>query len=299
MAGLESVLLDPIKIDPRTFLREHGELPALPEIIAKIQATLANKEIDLGQAARIFSGYPALVGKILKVVNSAYYGLPTEISDVKLAIGFLGLDEINRLVLSFGVLDTLAIERQAELKDLWFHSLHTALCAKYLAKRNRVHILVGDLWSSALLHDLGKLIYLKFFPDHFVTIKAYAEENGCPFSTAEAELSTPTSAYFGTLLCDHWRLPLPVREACELHTLETIYEADRSVSLTVSTHLVCISNLLSSLSNDPLNDDFKKEIRKAARKALDYDESKFATLLVEVEDMKTDAEDFMHQFSKS
>lgn len=290
-------MLDPIKIDPRTFLREHGELPALPEVITRVQEILANREIDLGEVAGLFSGYPALVGQILKVVNSAYYGLPTEISDVKLAIGFLGLDEINRLVLSFAVVDTLAIERKAELKDLWFHSLHTAICAKYLAKRNQVHTLVEDLWSAALLHDLGKLVYLKFFPDHFATLNAHAQENGCPFSTAETELELPTSAYLGTLLCDHWRLPLPVRDSCTLHTLETIYEADRSVSLTVGTHLVCISNLLSSLSNDPLNDDFKEEIGKATRKALDYDESKFATLMVEVEDMKADVKDFMHQFA--
>jgi HD-like signal output (HDOD) protein len=290
-------LLDPIKIDPRTFLREHCQLPALPEVITGVRKILTNREINLEEVANLLSGCPALVSQALKVVNSAYYGLPTEISDFKLAIGFLGLDEINRLVISFAVVDTLAIERKAELKDLWFHSLHTAMCAKYLAKRNKVHTMVEDLWSAALLHDLGKFVYLKFFPKHFAALNAHAQENGCPFSTAEAELDLPSSAYFGTLLCDHWRLPMPVRDSCELHTLETIYEADKSVSLTVSTHLVCVSNLLSSLSNDPLNDDIKEEIVKATRKALDYDESRFATLMVEVEDIKADVEDFMHQFA--
>jgi len=272
-------------------------LPALPELMLRVQETLGKSDIDIDEVADLIRSDPALAGQVLKVVNSAYYGLPREISDVKYAIGFLGLHEIHRIMLSFAVVDTLAIERKAEFRDLWFHSLHTALCAIYLAKRNKVHNIVDDLWSVALLHDLGKLVYLKFFPDHFIALKAHAREHGCPLSAAEAELELPTSAYLGTLLCDHWKLPLPVRDACESHTLETFYEADKSLSLTVPTHLVCVSNLLSSLSTDPLGDNFKEEIGKVSREALDYDASRFANLMVEVEDMKADAKIFMDQFA--
>lgn len=80
-------MLQPIEINPKTFLREHCELPALPEVIGRLQETLANREINMEEVADLLSGCPALVGQVLKVVNSAYYGLPTEISGVKEGMG--------------------------------------------------------------------------------------------------------------------------------------------------------------------------------------------------------------------
>jgi len=289
-------VLRSIQIDPKTFLRKHCELPALPEVIFRLQEVLGNKDIDFDEVAELASGDPALVGQVIKVVNSAYYSLPREVSNVKFAIGFIGLNEIHRIMLSFAIVDTLAVKHKEKQQKLWFHSFHTALCATYLSKRNGVQNTVDDLWSAALLHDIGKLVYLTFFPDHFTAIEAHAQENGCPFNIAEAELELPTSAYLGTLLCDHWKLPLPVRYACEAHTLEALYEANKGSSLDVTTYLVCVGNLLSSLSTDFLNDDFRKEIGEVAREALDYDQAKFATLMTEVEDLKENAETFMCQF---
>jgi HD-like signal output (HDOD) protein len=167
----------------------------------------------------------------------------------------------------------------------------------YLARKKDVRHIGEELWSAALLHDLGKLVYVKFFPEHFVALKTHMEENGCSCSTAETERDFPATAYLGTLLCDHWRLPLSVRAACEAHTLETLYEAEVSISLSETTRLVCVANLLSSLSMDTLNDDFKTEFGEAVKKALNYDEVRFANLMVEVEGLKADVDLFIRQFS--
>jgi HD-like signal output (HDOD) protein len=271
-------------------------MPALPEIVGRLQAIVGDSDIDIEEVSDLMGGDPALVGKVLKVVNSAYYGLPRDVSNVKYAIGFIGLNEINRIMMSTAIAEALRVENKEEQHKLWFHSFHTALCATFLAKRNKVHNVVDELWSSALLHDVGKLVYLKYFPDHFTVLTNFTKENGVPFSSAEAELELPASAYLGSLLCDHWKLPIPVREACEAHTLASYFEADKSISFSVTTHLVCVGNLLACLSNDKLNEEYKKESSEVIKIALDYDQSRFVNLLVEAEDMKADAEAFMLQF---
>jgi HD-like signal output (HDOD) protein len=288
-------LIGPINIDPKTFLRQHCTLPALPEVLIRMQEILDSDYIDIDEVAVLIRGDPALVGQILKMVNSAYYGLPREVADVKYAIGFLGLNETHRIMLSFAIADAFVTEHKEELKELWFHSFHTALCADYLAKKDRALKYPLDCWSAALLHDVGKLVYLKFFPDHFIALKEYALKNGCLFSTAEVELDLPPSAYLGALLCDHWRLPLIVRDSCESHSLEMLYEAVQDSSQLQVAVLVSICNLLSTLSTAVLASPIKEEIASATMRALNYDQAKFADLMTVVQDLKTDAEKFMHQ----
>lgn len=287
-------MIGAINIDPKTFLRKHCTIPALPEVLIRMQEILDSDQIDINEVAELMRCDPALVGQILKMVNSAYYGLPRDIADVKYAIGFLGLNEIHRIMLSFAIADAFVTEHKEELKELWLHSFHTALCADYLAKKNRAHR-SPDGWAPALLHDVGKLVYLKFFPDHFMALRQKARENGYLFSMAEMDLDLPASAYLGTLLCDHWRLPLIVRDSCEAHTLEMLYEAVQDSSEPQVAVLVSVCNLLSTLSTAVLSSPIREEIADAIMRTLNYDQAKFADLMTAVDALMADAENFMAQ----
>ena len=75
-------MLEPIEIDPKTFLREHCSLPALPEAVIRIQGMMQDEGTDSTSVAEIISGDPALVAQVLAVVNSAFYSLPKSISNV-------------------------------------------------------------------------------------------------------------------------------------------------------------------------------------------------------------------------
>jgi len=290
--------MEPINIDPKTFLREHCTLAALPEVVIRMQEVLDSDQIDIDEVANLMKGDPALVGQILKMVNSAYYGLPKEVADVKYAIAFLGLNEIHRIMLSFAIADSFVTEQKEELKELWLHSFHTALCADYLVKKNGANRYPPDYWSAALLHDVGKFVYLKFFPDQFIALRQYALKNGCLFNTAEVELDLPTSAYLGTLLCDHWRLPLIVRDSCEAHTLEMLYEPVQDSSQPQVGVLISVSNLLSTLSTAVLASPIKEETASAIMRTLNYDYAKFADLMTAVEALMEDAENFMAQVTQ-
>jgi len=201
---------------------------------------------------------PALLAQVLKVVNSAYYGLPGEITNVRVAIAYLGLNEIYRMVLSLSVINTLQIKERDELEEFWFHSFYASLCTKYLAKQYEPHLSPEELWSASMLHDIGKLVYLKFFPDHYEALMTFSKEHGVSFSEAERHLSLPSSSFLGALLCDHWRLPDNVRQACEFHTLNDFLAAEGDSSSTPFQRMICLGNLVAVLSTSELSDSAKR-----------------------------------------
>jgi HD-like signal output (HDOD) protein len=239
---------------------------------------------------RLISADPSLVAQILKVINSAYYGIPREIGDLRFAIAYLGLNEIYRLVLSLTVLNTLSIKENDELSKFWFHSYFTALCTKHLAKKFEPLLPMEELWPAAILHDIGKLIYLKFFPNHYQTLRKYTLEHGCLFSEAEIQFDLPASSFLGSLLCDHWGLPSKIKKACELHTLKDLQHSTSGSENEGFTRIICLGNLMAILATDTLNQDKKHEIAETTQKSVNYKEEQFLTLMGEIYQIKLEVE---------
>jgi HD-like signal output (HDOD) protein len=285
--------LPPIQIDPDTFLRKHFTLPALPEVVTKIQNVIEGSDANMATVADLINGEPALVAQVLKVVNSAYYGLPREITNMKYALAFLGLNEVYRMVLSLSVVNTLAIDRKAELDRFWFHSFYTALSTKYLAKKYEPHLSFEELWSASILHDIGKLVYLKFFPDHYHALTKHAKKDRILFSAAESAMSLPSSGYLGSLLCRHWRLPVHIEKACKCHSLEDLEALKDQDTQTRSLRMICLGNLISSLSSDELNETVKHDIAGTFHSLMKCDESEFLTLMGDIYELKVEVERFV------
>jgi HD-like signal output (HDOD) protein len=288
-------MLAPIEIDPKTFLRQHCTLPALPAVVGQIQNLIHDYNVDMEKVAELVSSDPAILAQVLKIVNSAYYGLPREIGDVRFAIAFLGLNEIYRMVLSLSAINTLAIDKKDELDEFWFHSFYTALCTKYLAKKYEPHLSLEELWSAAMLHDIGKLVYLKFFPDHYRALSNFCKERGILFSEAEKHFSLPSSAFLGTVLCDHWRLPDEIRQACETHTLEDLSAPKADGPSNRFQRMICLGNLLTVLSTSELSNTTRQNIADASRTALDCTETEFLALMGDIYELRIDVERFVER----
>jgi len=278
--------LPPIEIDPDTFLRQHCRLPALPAVVTKIQAILNSDNINIGKVAELISIDPSLVAEVLKVVNSTYYGLPREVINMKFAIAYLGLNEIYRLVLALSVVNTMSIKEKDAMDKFWFHSLYTAVCTKYLSKKYEPRLSLEELWSAAILHDIGKLLYLRFFPDHYKALIRYSRETGCLFSEAERHFSFPPSATFGALLCHHWRLPDKIKDACESHGLSDLLSVEIDSPSGRFKRMICVGNLTACLENDELNEATKLEVVKAVSTSLNLTKAEFLATMVEIQGLK-------------
>lgn len=281
-------MLKPIEIDPKTFLREHCSLPALPEAVIRIQKMMQDKETDSGMVAQIISGDAALVAQVLAVVNSAYYSLPKSTSNVKYAVAYLGFSVIQRIVISVGVVNAMGIEEKNELNSYWYHSFFTALTTKYLAKKFYSYLDPEELWTASILHDIGKLIYIKFFPEHYKALKRYREQNGCLFSEAEEHYKLPPSSYLGSLLCHHWRLPSKVEDACEYHSLSHLSKKGSDFQTVIA-----LGNLLATLSEGGLNDSCKNRIKETTENALGLAQDDFISIMANVYELESEAEKFL------
>ncbi|MCX8044517.1 MAG: HDOD domain-containing protein [Desulfobacterota bacterium] len=290
--------LPPIVIDPKTFLREHCTLPALPEVVHEIQKLIKSDNVEIVKVSQIIAKDPALVAQILKIVNSAYYSLPREVADVRYAIAFLGLHEIERILLTLSVINTLGVKEKKELTGFWFHSFLAALCTKHFAARYEPRLSFEELWSAAMLHDIGKLVYLKFFPTHYTAIKTLSTEKGFFFCDAEQELKLPSSSYLGVLLCDHWRLPTKIRDACETHAVHNLANLKGNDSSSAFKRMICLGNAASilALNMNMLRDEKKHEIKEKMMSVLACDEPGFLTLMAEVYELRSQAERFLEQF---
>ncbi len=279
-----------IEIDPETFLREHCTLPALPQVLMRIQEVVHSEDVSVGEIAKIIGTDPSMSAQVLKVVNSSYYSLPREIVDIKLAVAYLGISEIYRIVLSMGVINTMAVGKQEEFHAIWFHSIYTALCSRHLVKRFEPLLGADELWVAALLHDVGKLVYLKFFPDHYKVLRAHCREQGCLFSEAERHFDLPSSAYLGTLLCNHWRLPVTIKQACAYHSLKELPRLTKNSEKVTLIRVITLANLLAVLSVEPLCEDKRLEIGAAVREILELKEEQFLMLMVEISELRQEAE---------
>jgi HD-like signal output (HDOD) protein len=281
-------MLKPIEIDPKTFLREHCSLPALPEAVIRIQGMMQDEGTDSALIAEIISGDPALVVQVLAVVNSAYYSLPKTTSNVKYTVAYLGLSVIQRVVISVGVVNAMGIKEKKELNDYWYHSFFTALTTKYLAKKFYSYLDPEELWTVSILHDIGKLVYIKFFPEHYSELKRYCKKDGCLFSEAEEHYKLPASSYLGTLLCHHWRLPNKVEDACGYHNLSHMSKQGSDFQT-----IIALGNLLATLSAGGLNESCKNRIKEVTENILELSQNNFISIMADIYELESEAEQFL------
>lgn len=273
--------IEPFKINPKTFLRDHCALQPLPEFITKIQRAVNsdNITIDVDHIAQQISRDSALVAQILKIVNSAYYTLPRKVSNIRFAVAFLGIAEISKIAFSFSVVNSLDIKDHSILKKFWSHSYLTALWAKEVDKNVRSFVGTEELWTAAILHDIGKLVYLKFFPDHCKALIQYCNENGSLFCEAEDILKFPKSSDMGALLCDRWGLETIIQSACETHTVYDLQKIDASQSDADLKRVICLGNIMAILTQDDINAQTREKIYQTARSELKLSEDDFLLFL--------------------
>jgi HD-like signal output (HDOD) protein len=284
------IKLVPIHINPDKFLYEHCSLPELPSFLTKLQQMIHSNEVGARKVSKLISTDAPMVAQILKLVNSPYYSIPREITNLNIAVAYLGLNEIYRVAMTLSVVKHLTGKNKIAFNEIWFHSVFTGMVANYLAKKFDPKLNLNELWSAAILHDLGKFVYLKFFPEHYQALQDYRLKEKCLFSETEKFYDLPSSAYLVTLLCDRWRLPKKIKEVCAEHGLDVLIKAVENPSKDTFIPIVAAANLLTQLITDPLKEDIKNKITQTTVKYFDITESKFPFLMTDVIELKEKAQ---------
>jgi HD-like signal output (HDOD) protein len=204
----------------RQLISRMDRLPSIPSLYVEIVELVQDPEIGLEQIGDLVAKDMAMTAKILKLVNSAFFGLGRQISSPADAVTYLGVDTIKALVLSIHAFSQFATAKVGafSIDGLWYHSQQTAGLAKELSRIERAEQKIMDeAFVSGLLHDTGKLVLASNFPAQYDQVLVAGRFGSVGLLTAEENTFGANHAEIGGYLLGLWGLPVPVVEAIMLH----------------------------------------------------------------------------------
>lgn len=193
------------------------QLPTLPVVVDNILRIARDDTTSAKDLAEFVSNDQAVANKVLKLSNSAYYGMMREIDSISRAITIIGFNEVISLTIGMSVISSFRQKRLDEIipmRDLWIHSIACAFAAKKLAGKMGLPG-AEQIFLNGLLHDMGKVLFVLYFPDEYRSVLEEAKRSQAElFITEKQILGLDHSALTG-LLMKRWNFPdnllLPTR----------------------------------------------------------------------------------------
>lgn len=190
-------------------------MPAFPKSVQRVLELTRDVNSTPKELVDVIDKDPVLTVKILKVVNSAYYSLPKQITSVGHAVVYLGFNTIKNLALSIAAIGMLPKSNEAGFdgQQYLLHSLATAAIAKQLAlKLDDADPM--DCFIAGLLHDFGKVVLAQFMPQEFRAALLASQSQGTSLHLALREvLGGADHAVVGAMLVEKWRFAPHLVEA--------------------------------------------------------------------------------------
>lgn len=232
-------------------LKKITAIATLPEVTAKIVATVEDPRSSAAQLHKIVAHDPALVARILKVVNSAFYGLPGQIGSVERAIVLLGLNAIKNIAVAASLGQLFRGVKVCEgftAKDLWTHCIAVGVTARELARTMKVPI-ADEAFLAGLIHDLGLLVALQVWPDKLRQTCDIARSGEREFCEIEREIAGADHQQLGQALAESWKFPRSCQMVAGFHHQPTMLSDNNRLLVT----LVFVADTLCAQQNQGFN----------------------------------------------
>lgn len=200
-------------------LKKVTSIATLPEVTSRIVATVEDPKSTASQLHKIISNDPALVTRILKVVNSAFYGLPGQIGSVERAIVLLGLNAVKNLAVAASLGQLFRGVKLCEgftAKDLWMHCVAVGVTARELAKQMKMPI-AEDAFLAGLIHDVGLLVALHVYPEKLRAVCEKVQKEGGDFCKIERQICGVDHQQLGQGLAELWKFTQSCQQAAGYH----------------------------------------------------------------------------------
>lgn len=240
----ESIIIDGNNAKAMLIKNKVRDIPSLPEVVTKVMELVQNPKSSAAQLSGVISHDPGLTSRVLRLVNSAYYGFPKQISSIQHAVMILGFTTMRGLVLSSSIFKIFAPKGDRlislDYKKLWKHSLLTAISGKIINTYLNLDY-DEDIFSAGILHDIGKIILDQYDHEHYVKVLiekpcvlnmdiVESEDNHCEISHQE----------IGYVVAEGWNLPEALAEVIRYH--HNPMDAPTHKALTC---IISLGNILS------------------------------------------------------
>ncbi|MBB48541.1 MAG: hypothetical protein CMJ33_08365 [Phycisphaerae bacterium] len=213
-----------------------AHMSTLPEVTMQIIDIIEDPSSSARDLHHVVSSDPALSSRILKVVNSSFYGMPRQIASINRSISLLGLNAVKNLAIAASLGHIFRFEGvlpHFEIRDLWNHSMETA-AASCLVARHIGSQSTDEAFLAGLLHDIGFLVELQHDSERFTSMieQVVIDDEGHPsVDLLELELTTFNTNHqaIGAVLCEQWKFPRSLVSATAHHHDPSVLDGDESL----------------------------------------------------------------------
>ena len=198
-----------------------SKLPALPVTVSKVMEIANNPATSPVDLNKVISLDPVLMARVLKLINSAYYGVTNQVTSLVRAIIMLGINTVKNLALSTAVMGSLGkkdIFQSLNMDGFWRHSLSVGVLSKMIARtRNVDPKSLEEYFITGLLHDIGKIPLNNTLTKEFVQAMSEADRQRIPLYRAEAEYIGFDHCTAGLLIGEAWKFGEEILDAIKCH----------------------------------------------------------------------------------
>jgi putative nucleotidyltransferase with HDIG domain len=218
-------------IQPEQVVARLQQLPALPTAVAKLLASFANEDVDIGQLARQIAHDQTLTARLLRLANSSFYGLPSRVGTINEAVVILGFRAVRSMVLAVGISRAFRADHCPGFDPPGYvhHGIGVGLAARGLARLTGRNPELA--FTGGILHDIGELVLASCFTEQYAEALAYRNRHDCPLVVAERDILGVDHAVVGGLLADNWRFPPSLKSAVAEHHSPAAATADSLADL--------------------------------------------------------------------
>ena len=261
--------------------------------MSKLLHVVNSPDTSADDAAGLIEKDPALTSKMLRLANSAFYGIPRSISSVSSAVVILGFNTIRSLVLSASVMKMFSSGKAAFDKDrFWRHSVVTAMCARAIV-RHFISIKMMDpesAFCAGILHDIGKLIFNEYMYKEYMTAIELAHVRSIPLLEAENVVLGINHAEVGRILSDKWALPLDLEYCLVYH--HAPQDADGINDLVTTIHLA--DQMAHGMGSNLWDGEVHTEEWSGCRELLRMSDPDYDRIVSNLSDSLERADEFMN-----
>jgi len=203
----------------KKLLKKFSDIETLPHVAFRLTKLISSDDARMHEFDKLIKMDPALVVRLLRVVNSAYYGLQDKIDSISRAVVIIGMNSLRNIVVATGVKDAFAKSSHEDLfsrTKLWFHCVAVGICSQMISER--IFGRAGDdAYLGGILHDIGMIVEDQVAQDlFFQACRSYTPDTKS-FIECEREIIGTDHCEIGYLLACEWNLPVEVQDGIKNH----------------------------------------------------------------------------------
>ena len=208
-----------IKLQLDDIIKEVDSLPGMPTMAGKILSLLKSRNISTSDIEKFVLMDPSITANIIRLTNSPYFGLSSKVGSIRQALVLLGFERISHLIVSIcmkTILDKPVEGYDLSPGDMWLHSVTTSIASEMIIEELSMEY-NDEVFTSALLHDIGKFILGKFIKEDIKAIEDLTLKDGVPFAEAEQMILGFDHAEVGALILEKWNFPENIINGVRCH----------------------------------------------------------------------------------